>query len=82
MKPEATDWHGVAIAKLTNVMGERTGKELGRAVLEELGLETIASASDLRRVASALAARGGFAAAVGGLLSVHAAMYEESTFTR
>ena len=76
MKPNATDWHGVALAKLTKVMGERAGRELASSVFSELGLEKIGSAEDLRRVASALTRRGGFAAAVGGLLDVHAAMYE------
>ena len=82
MKPNATDWHAVALAKLQHVMGARAGEDLARAVLTELGLQTIASAEDLRRVATALGARGGFAAAVGGLLGVHAAMYEDAGLRR
>jgi len=78
MKPNATDWHGVALAKLTHVMGERAGPELAVSVLRELGLEKLRSAEDLRRFASMLSSKGGFAAAVGGLLGVHAAMYEAS----
>lgn len=78
MKPDARDWHGVALAKLTNVMGEQAGHELAAAVLQDLGLQRIATASDLRLVAAALAAKGGFASAVGGLLGVHAAMYDPS----
>jgi hypothetical protein len=76
MKPPATNWHAVALAKLTSVMGPTVGPELARAVLEELGLTSLSSPAELRLFASALSTRGGFASAVAALLTLHAAMYE------
>jgi hypothetical protein len=76
MKPSATDWHEVALAKLTSVMGPATGRQLASALLAELHLDTLSSPSELRLFATALSARGGFASAVAALLTLHAAMYE------
>lgn len=78
MKPIPTDWHGVALAKLTKVMGGATGEGLARSVLEEIAIERVSSASDLRNFAVALARRGGFATAVAALLTLHATMYDEA----
>ncbi len=80
-RPVASDWHGVAMARLTAVMGDRAGREIADAVLAELGLTSIGSSSALRRFAAALALRGGFAAAVGAMLELHATMYEETPNT-
>ena len=71
-----TEWHAVAVAKLTNVLGDSAGRELMHEVLLQIGLDKLRSASDLRHFAEALGLRKGFAAAVGGLLSLHATMYE------
>ena len=76
MKPPATNWHEVALAKLTSVMGPTVGQHLASSVLEELCLESLSSPTELRRFATALQTRGGFASAVGALLTLHAAMYE------
>lgn len=75
MSIDATDWHGVALAKLTKVMGESVGLELAQSVMKELGIASISSAAELQDVAEALSRRGGFAAAVGGLLGVHVAIH-------
>ncbi len=72
----ATDWHAIALTKLAKVMGEHAGHELATAVLKEIGVETLMSASQLRQFSSALSTRGGFAAAVAALLDLHATMYD------
>jgi len=71
-----TEWNAVAMAKLTNVLGESVGRELMKEVLHEIGVVELRSAGELRSFAKALGERKGFAAAVGGLLSLHATMYE------
>ena len=78
MKPSPTDWHGVAFAKLTKVMGDAAGEGLALSVLEEIAIERVSSAKDLRNFAVALSKRGGFATAVGALLTLHATMYDEA----
>jgi hypothetical protein len=78
MKPVATNWHEVALAKLTSVMGPTVGRQLAESVLQELGIASLSSPTELRRFATALATRGGFASAVAALLTLHAAMYEGS----
>ncbi|MDB4930888.1 MAG: hypothetical protein JWM10_3372 [Myxococcaceae bacterium] len=75
MTATPTDWDGVARAKLTRVLGEDHGTAAMRDALHDAGLSSLTSAADLRRFAEALSARGGYAAAVGALLGVHAAMY-------
>ena len=71
-----TEWNAVALAKLTNVLGDATGRDLMKEVLLEIGLDQLRSADQLRCFAKALGARKGFAAAVGGILSLHATMHE------
>lgn len=71
-----TEWNAVALAKLTNVLGDSAGRELMKEILLEIGMDELRSANDLRCFAKALGSRKGFAAAVGGLLSLHATMYE------
>lgn len=78
MKPVADDWHGVAIGKLTKVMGSAAGQALAESVLNEIGIAKLTSAKDLHRFAGALSHRGGFAAAVGALLGLHATMYDDN----
>ena len=78
MKPSPTDWHGIALAKLTKIMGDGAGEVLAHSVLEEIELERVSSAAELRHFAVALSRRGGFATAVGALLTLHATMYEEA----
>ncbi|MEI9949048.1 MAG: hypothetical protein WDO74_08700 [Pseudomonadota bacterium] len=78
MRPPVTNWHDVALAKLTSVMGPSVGQQLAASVLEELALASLTSPAELRRFATALATRGGFASAVAALLTLHAAMYESA----
>lgn len=70
-----TDWQGVALTKLTRILGESAGRELASSVMKDLGLQALSSAADLRRFAQALSKQGGFAHAVGALLELHATMY-------
>jgi hypothetical protein len=70
-----TEWNIVALERLTNVLGD-SGRELMREVLLEIGMDEIRTAHDLRTFAKALGSRKGFAAAVAGILSLHATMYE------
>lgn len=76
MRPPATNWHEVALAKLTSVMGPAAGRQLAASVLAELQLDALSSPAELRLFAAALSTRGGFAGAVAALLTLHAAMYE------
>ena len=76
MRVDPTDWQGVALTKLTRIMGDAAGHELASSVLKELALERLGSADDLRRFAGVLSRQGGIAAAVGALLGLHATMYE------
>lgn len=76
MTPPATrDWHAVAVTKLAAVLGAGQGEYALKEAMRAAQLQHIASAADLHRVAQALSAMGGFAGAVGGLLSVHAVLY-------
>lgn len=70
-----TDWNNVALTRLTNVLGEGPGRRVMADGLHAIGLTTLATASDLHRFSLALAPMGGFAAAVGGLLGLHAVMH-------
>lgn len=77
-----TDWNGIALNKLTRVLGERAGRQTMSEALSAIGVDELRSAEDLRRFANELSGRGGFAAALGGLLGVHAAMYGDVTSTK
>ena len=65
-------WERIALEKLTRVLGEAPGRTLYVDGLRELGLSTVASPQELHRLAQWLTRQPGFAATVGGLLSVHA----------
>lgn len=82
MKPPPTDWHGVAEARLTAVLGPAKGATALSDALAAIGLVRLASASDLHRLAQHLSAGGGFTSAVGGLLSVHATLYGDLSGAR
>jgi hypothetical protein len=74
-RPPPTEWHAVAAAKLVAVLGEAKGALALDGALHATGLARISTATELYRVAQQLSASGGFAAAVGGLLGVHAVMH-------
>ena len=74
-RPPPTEWHAVAAAKLVAVLGDVRGAVALDGALRATGLQRISTASELYRVSQHLSGSGGFAAAVGGLLSVHAVMH-------
>lgn len=76
-----TDWHMVALSKLTKVMGDRAGRELMSSVLGEVGLGEISCARELRIFADALASRDGFAAPLGSLLRLHVTLNDPGSST-
>jgi hypothetical protein len=73
--PASNDFHAYAEAKLRVVLGEAKAASALTTTLESLGIRRIQSADDLHRFGRALVAAGGFAGAVGGLLTVHAVMH-------
>ena len=75
MRPNPKDWHAVAESRLTFVLGPEKGAAALASGLSAVGLESLRTARDLHRFAHHLIDSGGFASAVGGLLSVHAVMY-------
>lgn len=68
-------WNDVALAKLSAVVGRVKAEETMASALRELELESLGSVNDLYRFAKCLGQKGGFVAAVGGLLSVHAVIH-------
>lgn len=76
MRPSPRDWNAVALAKLTHVLGHVAGSRVMTEILATIGKKELASAADLRTFAGALSAKEGFAGAIGGLLSLHATMYD------
>ncbi|RYZ43086.1 MAG: hypothetical protein EOO71_04970 [Myxococcaceae bacterium] len=78
MSTQPRDWHGVAVAKLNSVLGPARGPLVLEEALRATGLTHISSADELHRFAKVLITTGGFAGAVGGLLSVHAVMHGAS----
>lgn len=81
MRDPRLDWEEVAMSRLIRVLGERPGREMAAAVKKELGLSSLRSAAELRAFAERLQSRGGFAAAVGGLLQLHATMHDDGSVT-
>lgn len=71
----ASPWHGVALAKLTAVLGPTKAEVALRETLALIDKDELRSADDLLLFARALCDAGGFAGAVGGLLSVHAVLH-------
>ena len=65
-------WERLALEKLIRVMGEDPGRLLYARALSDLRLTTLASAEELYQLGQWLTRQPGFAAAVGGLLSVQA----------
>lgn len=63
-----------ALAKLVRVLGEPLGLRAFEAALAAAGLREIRSADDLYAFSEQLSRRGGYEAAVGGLLGVAAVL--------
>jgi hypothetical protein len=71
---EVTDWNGLALEKLSKVLGESKARETMESALQKTGLPTLRSADDLYHFAQELTAMPGFARAIGGMLSLQAVM--------
>lgn len=71
---EDVDFEALAIGRMSNVLGPSTARRVFKEVMEEAGLGKLRSADDLYAFAQRLTMRGGFEAAVGGLLCVAAVM--------
>lgn len=68
-------WNDVALAKLSNVLGNDKAREVHAAGLRIVDLEELRSPDDLYRFAQHVMTLGGFAGTVGALLSVHAVIH-------
>lgn len=74
----ATYWDEVALTKLRNVLGPERAGVVMEQIMERIGLRTLSTADDLYRFGQAGAELGGFTAAVGALLRLHAVMHGAS----
>jgi hypothetical protein len=68
------DLHELALTKLTNVLGQERAEAILDDALVRVGLERVKSPDDLHRLGQEILAQGGFAGAVGSLLSLMAVM--------
>jgi len=68
-------WNDVALAKLTNVLGNIKARDIHAAALRAIELDNLRSPNDLYRFAQHVMTLGGFAGTVGTLLSVHAVVH-------
>ncbi|MEO7329807.1 MAG: hypothetical protein ABI193_14610 [Minicystis sp.] len=68
-------WRDVALAKLSNVIGQAESERVLAQALQQIRMESFETADDLYRVGSALAALEGFVGTVGALLRLHAVMH-------
>ena len=69
-----SDWSAIAREKLTRVLGATKGATVFDATMLGLGMFDLATADDLYAFSQELTKLGGYEAAVGGLLSVQAAI--------
>jgi len=70
--------HAIVEAKLVKVFGAERGAELLRSLLAELRLATVATNTELMRVADLLQQRPGFERTAGAMLSVMAAVRQSA----
>ena len=75
MTDDPRNWPAVEIGKLTRVLGPTEGPRVMAEALAELNLDRVESIQNFLDLAAALSKRGGYAAMVGGLLSVHATIH-------
>lgn len=73
--PANTDWNAVAITKLATILGPGPGQKLTEETLAAIGLQELRSSEELRRFGEELATKGALAAAIGGMLTLHATLY-------
>ena len=71
----ASSWNEVALAKLAAVVGRAKAEDVVASALRERDLEALGSPDDLSKLAKLLGTKGGFVAAVGGQLGVHAIIH-------
>jgi hypothetical protein len=69
---ESESLEKLARTKLANVLGEARAQRIYGETIASLGMRELRTADDLYAFGELLATRGGFEAAVGGLLSVAA----------
>lgn len=69
---DAPSVHDVALGRLTRVLGVERGNRLARQILDELGLSELRTPEDLMRFGTALEVLGGYEAAIGAMLRLHA----------
>lgn len=72
--PPASELQALALSKLTRVLGEVAGRRVFDEILATTGTKRLETAQDLYAFAEALAKRGGFEGALGGMLAVAAVM--------
>lgn len=75
MSDDVTNWDAVARAKLTHILGAQKCEQTLAKALSTVGLVSIRSAHDLKRVADALKPEGGLIGVTGALLSLHATIH-------
>ena len=71
---EETAWQRTARDKLVRVLGAEAAQQALRLALHGAGLTAVRSPDELFRLSQAIERMGGFAAAVGALLALHAVM--------
>lgn len=69
---DAPSLHDHALAKLARVFGAERGERVARQILQEIGLSELRTPDDLMRFGAALEALGGYEAAIGAMLRLHA----------
>lgn len=72
--PPGGEFHQLALAKMTTVLGESRARILMTRILDSTGI-TIETADDLFEFSAELAKHGGFEGAVGAMLNVQAVMH-------
>ena len=77
-----THWDEVALGKLSRVLGVTAAQHVATKILSKMGRTSLQSADELHQFGQLLTEETGFAAAVGGLLLVHATLHGGSTSLR
>jgi hypothetical protein len=77
-----TSWDEVALGKLSRVLGSGPGQQMATKILGKMGRTSLQSADDLHHFGQILSEETGFAAAVGGLLIVHATLHHGNALLR
>lgn len=76
-----SEYHALALTKMTRILGAERARQLMSELLERLGI-TLETADDLLQFSNELSKLGGFEGAVGAMLSVRALMNGAGTKPR